>query len=209
MTNDKRRAAAPFACALALFMGALGAAPSLASAQDADALRLSTFFGLGVGGTGQVETGAFTVESDLDATVGFGLRLEVPVLEYLTLGGQLGFNFMKIDGVDDRDPLLDLPDLIVRGRYPIQLNSGLLEPYVGFLVGGTLHILGEGDNKDTAYGWNVGVLFGAQYFFTDMVGALVEVGWHRHAANHNVAGDADAKFSMNQAALNFGVSFLF
>lgn len=195
---------ARFICFAALL---LALAPSEASAQDANALRLSGFFALGAGGTGKADS-VIDVESDLDATVGFGVRLDVPVIDYLTVGAQFGFNFMKIDGVDDRDPILDIPDLIVRGRYPIELGGGLLEPYVGFLIGGTIHILGEDDNKDTAYGWNVGVLFGAQYFFTDHFGALVEVGWHRHAATHD-AGGPDIGFSMNQAAMNFGVSYIF
>src|SRR5690606_15269012 len=114
-----------------------------ASAQDVNALRVSGFLALGAGGEGKL-TNPITVESDLDATVGFGLRLELPVITYLTVGAQLGFGWMKIDGVDDRDAILDLPDLIVRGRYPIELGGGVLEPYVGFLIGGTLHVLGEG-----------------------------------------------------------------
>jgi hypothetical protein len=189
-----------------------------ASAQDANALHLSGFFGLGVGGawnpgsTSDMADEILGDFNDLDATVGFGVRLDVPVLEYLAVGGQIAFNFPKRHGLDDRQKWFDLPDLIVRGRYPVQLGRGVLEPYVGFLVGGTISITGENDARDTAYGWNVGVLLGAQYLFTERFGALFEIGWQRHAATHTVsfAGvDFDASYSANQAVMNFGFTTLF
>jgi hypothetical protein len=191
-----------------VFVATLFGFTSAASAQDPDDLHLSGFLALGFGGEWNVDGGPITVDGDLDATVGFGLRLDVPLLEYLTVGGQIGFLFPKLDGVDSRESWIDLPDLIVRGRYPVRLGNGLLEPYVGFLIGGTISVLGEDDLKDTAYGWNVGLLFGAQYFFTDVIGALFELGWHRHAANHE--GDlGDLDYSANQAAMNLGISVLF
>ncbi len=200
----------------ALFVLVIGAATfgtaRKASAQDANDLHLSAFFGLGFGGSWDVDAGGLGTDGDLDATVGFGLRFEVPLLDYLTVGGQLGFNFPKIDGADSREAWLDIPDLIVRGRYPVQLGPGVLEPYVGFLIGGTISILGEDDNKDTAYGWNVGVLFGAQYLFTERFGALFEIGWNRHAASHDQStplGDVEIDYSANQALMNFGFTTLF
>jgi hypothetical protein len=199
-----------------LVIGAATLGASKASAQDANALHLSSFFGLGFGGAWDVDVAGTSTGGDLDATVGLGLRFEVPLLDYLTIGGQLGFNFPKIDGQDDRQKWLDLPDLIVRGRYPVRLGPGVLEPYVGFLIGGTVSMLkfsATGDDiKDTAYGWNVGVLFGAQYFFNDRFGALFEIGWQRHAANHSQStafGDIDVSYSANQAVMNFGFTTLF
>jgi hypothetical protein len=196
-----------FVCALGLFT--VGAAPK-ASAQDANDLHLSTFFGLGFGGSWNLEETSF--DGDLDTTVGFGLRLDVPVLDYLTVGGQVGFNFPKAEPRDYRETWIDLPDLIVRGRYPLQLGPGVLEPYVAFLIGGTISIFGENNIKDTAYGWNVGVRLGAQYFFSDRFGALFEIGWQRHAASHSfeVSGlEFNAAYSANQAVMNLGVSVLF
>lgn len=199
-----------FVAALAFAFALVGIAPA-ASAQDPMDLHLSGFFALGAGGE-QVFDGG--VDAGLDATLGFGLRLEVPVIEYLTLGGHLSFNSWRTDGEADADRQwwFDVPDLIVRGRVPIRLGDSLLEPYVAFLIGGTISTLDEVGGDDVAYGWNVGMLAGAQYFFTEMFGVLLEVGWHRHAASHDLdlgPLNVEVDYWANQAALNFGGTVLF
>ncbi len=191
------------------FAAVLLGSGSDASAQDPMDLHFSTFFALGAGGEFDLEDDA---SFDLDATVGLGLRLDVPVLKYLAIGGQVGFNFWKLEDAEDRDTLIDLPDLVVRGRVPIELRRGLLEPYAAFLIGGTISVIGEDDNKDSAYGWNVGLLFGLNYFFTDVLGILFELGWHRHAATHDFdlgPVTVEGTGSINQAAINFGLTVLF
>ncbi len=194
---------------LALGAALFGFAPT-ASAQDPMDLHFSGFFALGAGGDLDIDGDSV---DDLDPTVGFGLRLDVPVLEYLTVGGQVGFNFWKTDAADEREMWIDLPDLILRLRYPVRLGNGLLEPYLGFLIGGTISTIGDADNKDTSYGWNTGILFGMQYFFTDALGLLFEVGWHHHAASHEATipfiGTVEADYVTDQAALNFGFTVLF
>lgn len=200
---------------LTLLVSALSLAAwsSTALADAKDATRVSLHLALGVGGEYAIVPEAGRVlEADLDPTLGFGARLEVPIHDYVVIGGMFELGGLKVDDVErDADLLLDF-DLWVKGRYFSELAGDAgLEIYVGLPIGFTLFRFDDED-ADNQAGFNVGVLAGAVLFF-DQLGFFTEVGWRRHQFRDEVdlgfLGREDVKVRMNQAALSFGAVLAF
>lgn len=204
-----------------LLVGTLLLGTSQASAQSdlRDSTRAILFTGGGFGGSFHLHTetsvplaGTITndSDSDLDPTPLVGLRGDVPILEYLAVGGQFGASFWRLDGGNQRNTLLDF-DVVPRGRIPFTVGKLLLEPYVAVPIGFTLNVWNQ-DNKVTSNqnrtnaGWNVGVLGGFSILTRSHFGAMVELGWMHHSA-YDSYDNVNLRGSLDQFTMHFGVMY--
>jgi len=195
-------------------------APLTAKAQrnggDVGDVRLAAYFALGVGGDAEVTTGSSESSASLDPTVGFGARIEVPVHEYVAIGGIFELLTFEADTAfaDEREAVLDF-DVWVKGRYRFEISEGLaIEPYIGVPFGLALAVLDDpdGDGDEVWPGFNIGVLAGAMLIVDSRFGALLELGWRHHQVFTEVSsflGDVDVSIETNQFAMHFGGFFAF
>lgn len=196
---------------LMLMIGTLLLAPRSAAAQSqetaADAVRLSPYLLVGAGG--EADPSNLPGEYDLDATVGLGIRLGVPVWDYIIVGGLFEWGAFEVEGVDDRDHLLDV-DAFVGGRYVLDAADMALELHVLLPVGFSAAFFDNDLVEDeTGLGWNLGLLFGATLFVTDAIGVLVDIGFMHHGLNVDPDIGDDYEIDANQARFNFGAAFAF
>lgn len=156
--------------------------------------------------------------SDLDASVGFDLRGEIPVLDFLVVGGMFSFLTVDADFVGrnfEREETFGF-DGYLRGRWVFEVLQDVLfiEPYVMLPLGFTMAVLpdDDGSGDDVWPGWNTAVLLGAQVLHASGFGGYLEMGW-RHAEVYNrqaFAGvQVDSGLAMNEFALNLGFVYAF
>lgn len=189
---------------------ALGLFPSLAGAQDLyedDRARIGGHFALAM--LGDAETRAGNVEGDasLDPTLGGALRVEVPVHDYVVLGGWFEVLAFEWDGPGaEREAVFNF-DLLVRGRYPIEINASTgLEPYLQLNVGPTIAVLPIAGDDEAWPGWNLGITAGAALLL-DPAGFFFEMGWRLHQVfneQSTILGDVDLEVLTNQLAMQLG-----
>lgn len=192
-----------------------GSRASAQTAEDRD-LRLGAHLALGLGGDADLFLDGRKGSAALDPTVGFGLRAELPILDFVSIGGlfeALTFEFDSDTLGRDREWAFDF-DAFVRLRYVIELpDAGLfLEPYVLLPLGFSFSMLDDPDGEvgdDEAWpGWNTGVLAGLSVLTSSGLGGFVELGWrHREVYTHvevPFIDDLDLSLVTNQFALNLG-----
>jgi hypothetical protein len=178
--------------------------PPLDPTSFADRDYSAIAFHLGFGGS--VERSG--VSRDLDATLGFNLRADIPVFRYMLIGPLLNFGAWRPDvSGASRNYYLDV-DVFVRGRIPIQLDKIGLQVWAGIPIGLTLDFLSnqEGANLEGfGLGWNFGVMFGGAIHFTRRFGMFTEIGWLQHKMSHDASsGPGSAAFRLSQGVWNIG-----
>jgi len=209
------------AVALALLL-----VPSLAHAQSIDdrSPRVAANLALGFGG----ELDAYTNfessaipdqhgDTDLDPSIGFDLRGEIPVLDFLVVGGQFEFLSYLIDATDaEREETFSF-DAYVRARWVFEAVADTLfiEPYLMIPLGFTMAVLPDPDGSGDEIwpGWNTAALLGCQILHGSGFGGFVELGW-RHAEAYTsrdviLIGQADLSLVLNEMALNVGFVYAF
>ncbi len=185
------------------------AAPASAQKAQGPQQQVAGSLVLGFGGEAEISSDAGSASFDLDPTVGVGLRYQLPVSDLLSVGGLFEFRSFEEDQSTDRQSVLDL-DLFLKASYGIVLGSRDLELYglvpVGLSIGPTdddLDALGA----STGFGFNLGLLAGAQLLVTENVGLFVEMGWRRHQVFYDSRfGDFDV--TANQFAMNLGAAYV-
>jgi hypothetical protein len=209
---------ASFVRATWIAVAALAWTPIAAHAQDdIGHFRVGAYFALGLGGDidADIDTpfGSTSGSDGLDATVGFGARGEVPIHQYVVIGGN--FELLTFDSDDiDREAVFDI-DAWAKGRYPVEINDGLtLEPYLGIQFGLALAVLDDSDGSgdDVWPGFNVGVLAGAMLLIQEHFGVFLELGWRHHQVFHEedtVIGNVETKLVTNQLGLHLGGLYQF
>lgn len=178
-----------------------------------DSARAMLYFAIGGGGETSIESDPgldFTVDND--ATVGIGARIEFPLMAYVSIGAQIDMLSYEPEGVERN--ISGHFDLWAKGRYVFDLSPDLtLEAYGGIPIG--LSVLRIEENPalkrpNNGIGWNIGLLAGAQLFFSDRFGATLEMGWRRvQVYNEDASGAVEFTTKMNQFALNMGGVMLF
>ncbi|MBO6934727.1 MAG: hypothetical protein JJ863_07125 [Deltaproteobacteria bacterium] len=210
---------------IVLLSGAL-ALVSLASVSTAEAqsverfrssdTRITGFFGVNVCCEAHIVDldGPDEIDFDLDPAIGFGLRVERKVADWLAIGGMFEFVAAKADGVDDRFFFIDA-DIFGKVLYELQLSSSMgLELYGLIPFGFTAGIDGDETFGDEvrAFGLNTGLMAGAMLLLQHF-GIVFEMGMRHHSvwdeADFGVLGNRDVRLGVNQFALNFGVSVTF
>jgi len=167
-----------------------------------DAVELTGWFGIGAGGTAES-----TISVELDPTIDLGARLEAPVVtEYFVIGGQFQMSFWRPAPENDRSTWFDF-DAIFKGRTIFDVGGYALELYGVMPVGFTVSTRGGGPIA-AGPGWNIGLLFGTQFYFLEDLAFVLEMGWQHHHTWHNTSlGDIDYK--ANQFVMNFGIAIPF
>lgn len=196
---------------------ALTISPLAHAQDDVGTMRLGAYLALGLGGEIDLDSDApaGSVDTDADPTVGFGLRAEVPVHEYVAVGGLFELLTFESDVWGERESVFDI-DVWVKGRYRFELAPGLiLEPYIGVPFGLSLAVLADPNDlaSDAVWpGFNIGVLAGAAVLLQERFGAFLELGWRHHqvfAEANTFLGDIDFAVKTNQVALHLGFMVAF
>jgi Outer membrane protein beta-barrel domain len=162
-------------------------------------LRIFGGFRLGVGG--QFVNMDGPGEADAKATPGLQAGVDYVVMDYFAIGGETRLNWAKAEDVDDRTMLWDLV-VKPRGRY--QFNNLPLELYGTLPVGLSVANFPNDTEIDGGAGATVGLLGGANYFFTDHMGVNAELGALFHWIHGSVdtfAGNADLALRLAQCSL--------
>ena len=134
--------------------------------------------------------------SNLDPTIGLQGGVDYVVMKYFSIGGEMRFLWPKADEQVGRDFLWDI-DVKPRGRFPLAKIP--LELYAAMPIGLTVPGL-DGSQREGTVGFNVGLLAGANWFFTENFGINAEMGWVFHKFGAEDPGD-DYDVSMNQFQL--------
>ena len=202
----------------------LSAFPSGAEAQSAstrwksEPTRVSAYFTL----QGCCEAHADNLDDsrgdfsyDLDPSVGFGVRAERRIMDFIALGGLFEMVAVKADNGPlfaeyDRDFLLDF-DLFAKVLVEFSLKQGMgLELYgllpFGFSVG-LADDIPLVDEDVTGFGINLGALGGAMLVF-EKFGIFTELGF-RHHSLWDEFRNVDYHLGITQVAWNFGASVTF
>lgn len=158
--------------------------------------------------------GDFDFDAELDPGIGFGLRVERRVADWLAIGGMFEFMADKIDGVDDRFFFVDV-DAFAKVLYELELSSSMgLEVYGLIPFGFTAGLDGNDTFGDEvrAFGLNTGLMAGAMLLL-EHFGIVLEMGFrHRSVwdeADAGVGGNRDVRLGVTQFAMNFGASVTF
>lgn len=184
---------------------------SQASAQDGFAgerdpnmrPRAGLHLALGFGGEARTDPDPFGIDADLAPTIGFGLRFEMPIVRFFSIGALIEFLSFNVDSplADERQQVLDL-DLLLKGRYPIRVGTNELSPYLAVPFGGSVWFI---DNADNYRGINTGLLGGVEFTLGSApLSLFAEFGWRFHSVK-----DDDIRVRTSQAALNIGGMFVF
>ena len=159
-------------------------------------------FHLGLPGTLQADDRA----RNLDTTLGFNLRADTPVAQYVLIGPLIQFGSWRPDVTPaaDHNYYVDL-DLVLRFRAPITTSKLNYQLWLGMPIGVSVDKLGD-DNAAIGLGWNIGVLFGGAVHFAPKFGLFAEVGWEQHRMAHSQDNNLpDLDFKLQQALLNLGI----
>jgi hypothetical protein len=202
---------------VALSLLAFSALALPAGAQEIEdrSLRLTGGLVLGMAGELDLNVGDLETNGDLDPSIGFDVRAELPVADFLVIGGW--FQFLSVEREvtgAEREETVSI-DGFLRGRWVVEAVRGelFLEPYVLVPIGLSLAFLpdGDGSGDDVWAGFNTGVLAGLQVLHGSGFGGYLEVGW-RHAQvfleeQVPIFGDVRSSLVLNEFALNLGVVF--
>ena len=107
--------------------------------------------------------------------------------------------------------------VLLKGRYPLLVEKKEdSEIYLAVPIGVTFNFLDKewenavNMNIKKGFGFNYGFLIGTHYFFTDKIGASIEIGPYFHSFSHEVeaqGSDSDLNDSIRQTAVNLGLIF--
>lgn len=201
-----------------LLLSGLAAAPAEAQDTSDRSPRIAANLALGLAG----ELDLFNesnpldthTDADLDPSVGFDLRGELPLLDFLVLGGWFEFLSFETDTAgSEREESFSF-DAFLRVRYVFEAiaNTLFIEPYVLLPFGFSMAVLpdDDGSGDDIWPGFNTGVFAGAQILHESGFGGYLELGW-RHAEvflDHTVLGvDVHSSLVANEMALNIGAVY--
>ena len=174
------------------------------------------------------DSGEFQIKYKPGATLGFDLRFEKPVAQYLSVGGLISNYWLRAPSkaggaatrsLNPNDYALDIAPF-VKPRYSFRIGKKEAEAYLLLHIGGSLRqaapsydvgsggIVGTVDANPGIYGgFNWGVSPGFQVFVAQHVGVLIEFGyaysWFK--LNHSFA----KKIALGQGTLRFGFTFAF
>jgi hypothetical protein len=104
----------------------------------------------------------------------------LPINFALTVGGELGFYGSKLGGFAGYDATVGLIPILGRVAWHPNWEVKGLDTYVMFKLGIGMGFWGGSDKPDgitNPFGFSYSFNIGGRYFFTDMIGAFLEVGY--------------------------------
>jgi hypothetical protein len=168
--------------------------------------RAHTLLGFHLGLPGDAEQDER--DEPLGTTLGFNVRGDTPIANYVLLGPmlQLGAWSPDISPEPSNNYYVDL-DLVLRVRAPITTSRFNYQLWLGMPIGVTIDVLGSEvpDVSGLGLGWNIGVLFGGAVHFTPKLGLFAEGGWLQHELSHSAEVGQDLDFELRQWCLNLGI----
>lgn len=181
-------------------------------------VRLYGGLGLGFGGNAKLDaSGPFGFfpgrgKDDQVTSIGGQFGVDVPVLRYLSLGGEARLIAWNTDTFDrnnvNRSKLLDL-DFKPRLRFP--LRNAPLEFYFTVPVGLTVPFLadnfGDNANANSKVGWNIGVGGGVNWWLGRAFALNVEPVFVIHKFSVDGPGGTNADITLRQFTLFFNAVF--
>lgn len=203
---------------------------SRASAQDEPATTMAPrlyFDGqLGLLGEAHISSGSNDASDELEPSGGAVLGVDVPVVPFFSMGGEVGFLIWNTDGGDDNeiDPggLLNVT-FVPRLRIPFGNDDGGVHgaAYLAGQIGPTFSFPSEdvadglatvGTRVNTGYGLNGGGLLGVQLFFTRSIGIDLAAGYQHHVVWHDLDGglaDGTVRIDLGQLMMRAGLAIAF
>jgi hypothetical protein len=175
-----------------------------------------------LGGGGSARIDRVDGRSDLRASYGGAVELEVPVLPILSLGGELAILGWRseMDQFDVRRNVLTSLAVVPRLRLPFEGVNAHGALYVAVPVGLSLNVMddsyggpvgAEDGSFRTGVGYNIGGRVGSQLFFSPRVGVTAELEYRYHAFWHSLdaplTDDANVATRLHQLLLHLGVVF--
>lgn len=149
-------------------------------------------------------------EQNLATTLGFNLRNDVPIAEYVLVGPLLQFGAWSPDITPEpgNNYYVDL-SLLLRLRAPLTTSKLNYQIWIGMPVGVTVDILGDdvADKSKVGFGWNIGALFGGAAHFSPKFGMFGELGWMQHKVAHDGEAGPDLDYALRQFLMNIGFVF--
>ncbi|MEM9071800.1 MAG: hypothetical protein AAGE52_25040 [Myxococcota bacterium] len=173
--------------------------------------RLLANFDVGIGGTATIDIDGFgEVEGDLDPTLGMRLQALFPAGSLFFAGLNLG-----VDGYIGEGAPSDADRLVVIGvgpvfgfRYAINLGAVALEPVFAISLGFAVGTANDVELEDSAFGLEFGARGGMNVWFTEVVGANLNLGVQLHQLFTDESG-VDVSLRLLQFRLGVGVILRF
>lgn len=144
---------------------------------------------------------------DLASTLGFNLRGDEPLGDYVLLGPMLQFGSWRPAQPSGfgHSYFIDL-DLVLRFRVPITTAKLNYQLWLGMPIGVSADLASKDFGPaNPGIGWNIGVLFGGAVHFAPKFGLFGELGWEQHRLTHTRDGQSDLDLKLQQALLNLGI----
>lgn len=202
--------------------------PEPAASQPApsslDAMRIAAYGVLGFGGESEINAeGPDTPaqDSDMLTTFGLGGHVDFPLHRNFVLGVGPALMWVNDEADEDLDvgrSMLLEADVIAKVRHPFASGSSTVEVYAAVPVGLSLMFLsdditdpldGTGVDITTPFGFNFGIVGGAQVLFSDGWGLIGQLGYRYHALSYALeasgTSDVDLELSYGQFQMNAGV----
>jgi hypothetical protein len=209
-------------------VAAIASAPTRAAAQS-DSTRIHAGATFGFGGELKTEPDNDDVEiedEDLVTTYGAHLGIEVPLIDLLTIGAELGLNFWNTEDGEDNDYDRNTQlDVLVRPKLRFAALD-VLEVYAVVPFGYT-HFIPSEDNDfaiggvtgelEGGPGFAIGGSAGATLFLLDHLGLTAEVGYlfRRYGETYKIdagllgSGEEEATARFAQMQLRLGLAGAF
>lgn len=130
-------------------------------------------------------------DDNLIPAVGFDLFVEYVMMRYVALGARSSFVFWNSDDADragNGRSFVWAFSPYAKGRYPFEIagfasEASLMLP-LGLSVSRPNGDLGGAGEINTGVGFNLAILGGFTFFFTDTIGAYTHLGWQWHWVGH-------------------------
>jgi hypothetical protein len=184
-----------------------GGGTGVAAGGPTEAFRLNAYGTLRGGGSWRYRGDGPDASQGLGVGGGLGVRLEIPIHQYVVLGPMLEYQVINTDSVLGFD-LANVHSLNFglwsKGRYVLDLAGNPFEVYVAIPIGLSIYV---GDDMDTEVGVAVGLMFGAQLFINDRIGFLLETGFRRDGFRERDRDfDITVRLRTMQFVMNAGIS---
>jgi hypothetical protein len=193
-----------------LLAGALVMVAAPAQARRGDGFRAGLLGSFGFGGEGESEFAGFKSASDNEATAGFVLFGEYPIMQYFAAGFEFGFLTFETEAMDaanqDRNKVLDFAP-VLKPRF--QYMGGAGEVFLKVPVGLSIVTPNDDVGSETGIGWTAGVLVGTSYFVYSGLALDLEMGWQGHGGTADLKGGGEVDYSTHQFQLRLGAMWEF
>ena len=176
------------------------------------AFRLQLTFDPGFGGTiSYTVDGDDAGEGDLATTLGARIQAQFSIGRFLYVGAEVGVDgYIGDEAPDDADRLVVIGLGPVFGfRYGLDLGAVAIEPTAGLGLGLAIATANDVDVEDTEFGLGVSFRAGVNLWFSETVGAHLDVGYQFHGFYGLGDDRTDVAAKLGQFRLGVGMAFRF